>query len=519
MFRSLFRPILRTPLTSPLTGRGGGAAWAPLALFASGEQGAWYDPGDFTRYMERGPELVTNGGFADATGWTLGSTWTISGGVAAVNNPGTFSVLVSNAPVVIGKWYEMTFTVVSISAGSIAVRMGAGGFGLTATTAGTYTSRVQCTTSASAYLQATAGTVATIDNVSVRELTAINTATLFQDFTGQVPVTAVEQPVGLILDKRLGLVRGAEVVPDPEMDNPAAWASNSPGVVTVSGGKATFTNAGVGINLRTGDLVTEFGKTYEMVVDVESISSGSLRAFISLGITDSVVLTVGVNRMVVTHKGSTSTPGVYAAIGATSAVVRSISVRELPGNHATKATAAARPKLRLDGANYYSAFDRVDDHLTVAAGGGGTTGICVCAAIRAGGAGNARTIWSDRGTNTGYRLSINASNQLVLSAGNGAAHTEVIGPTVTAGTDYVVTGWHDGTNLNVQLNAGAATSAAFGTATAGTAGFTIGRDNGTASGLYGDRIYEIVYRKDDTSTAGDRTSLITYMAEQAGITL
>jgi hypothetical protein len=199
--------------------------------------------------------------------------------------------------------------------------------------------------------------------------------------------------------------------------------------------------------------------------------------------------------------------------------ISNISIRELPGNHASQATTASRPVLRLDGANYYFALDRVDDHLTVLTDGGGTTGICISAAIRADGAGNARTIWSDRGTNTGYRLSVNATNQLVLSAGNGSAHTEVVGPTITAGTDYVVTGWHDGTNLNVQLNAGAATSAAFGTATAGTAGFTIGKDNGAATGYYGDRIYEIVYRKNDTSSAGDRTSLIAYMAKQAGITL
>lgn len=33
-------------------------------------------------------------------------------------------------------------------------------------------------------------------------------STLFQDVSGTTPVTAVEQPVGLMLDKSKGLVRG-----------------------------------------------------------------------------------------------------------------------------------------------------------------------------------------------------------------------------------------------------------------------------------------------------------------------
>src|SRR5688572_9948345 len=36
------------------------------SLFANSEQGVWYDPSDFERYMaERGPELVANGRFQE----------------------------------------------------------------------------------------------------------------------------------------------------------------------------------------------------------------------------------------------------------------------------------------------------------------------------------------------------------------------------------------------------------------------------------------------------------------------
>lgn len=337
-------------------------------------------------------------------------------------------------------------------------------------------------------------------------------STLFQDSAGLTPVTAVEQPVGLALDKRLGAIAGPELLVNGNFDTDTDWAKGTGW--SISGGRAIHTGATADYLKQS---VTTTGMWYECRIDV-AVANGSNFPQVYLG--DAPAVASPVAPGVYTYRGRA--PGSllgFAIRGVGACEVNSFSVKQLPGNHASQPTTAAKPKLRLDGANYYNYFDRVDDHLTVAAGGGGTTGIIVCAAIRAGDAGNARTIWSDRGTNTGYRLSVNATNQLVLSAGNGAAHTEVVGPTITAGTDYVVTGWHDGANLNVQANAGAATSAAFGTATAGTAGFTIGKDNGAATSYYSERIYEIVYRKDDASTAGDRTTLINYMAAQAGITL
>ena len=369
-------------------------------------------------------------------------------------------------------------------------------------------------------------------------------STLFQDSAGTTPVTAVEQPVGLVLDKsgngnhasqptaaaRPVLSARKNLLTYSEDFTNAAWVAYSG--LTKTADTLTFVNAnsyaqydsGTFGGAVTGTQVTfsltlstptpqafllviidgEDGDPYHaLIVNTTSTPTRFVHST-TIGASFSGHLTVQI------HGNSTITPGTV------------VTVAE-PQLEVGPATTYQRVTTSTDydtvGFPHYFALDRVDDHVTAAAGGGGTTGICVCAAIRAGGAGNARTIFSDRGTNTGYRLSINASNQLVLSAGNGSAHTEVVGPTVTAGTDYVVTGWHDGTNLNVQLNAGAATSAAFGTATAGTTGFTIGKDNGAATGYYGDRIYEIVYRKDDASTVGDRASLITYMAAQAGITL
>lgn len=339
-----------------------------------------------------------------------------------------------------------------------------------------------------------------------------STSLLSQDSLGSTPVTADGQPAGMVLDKRLGATVGPELISNISFDTDTVWDKGEGW--SISGGRAIHTG-GVASYIKQG--ATILGEWYECVIDV-AVATGAGYPQLYLGSAPSITSMTAPGVYTYRAKANGTTAFGYALRGVGECEVNSFSVKALPGNHAIQPTAAQKPTYRA-GAFPYLSLDRVADNLTVAAGGGGTTGIIICAAIRAGGAGNARTLWSDRGTNTGYRLSINASNQLVLSAGNGTTHTEAIGPTITDGTDYVVTGWHDGANLNVQANAGAATSAAFGTATAGTAGFTIGKDNGAATGYYGERIYDMLYRKNDTSSGGDRASLIAYMAEQAGITL
>jgi hypothetical protein len=152
--------------------------------------------------------------------------------------------------------------------------------------------------------------------------------------------------------------------------------------------------------------------------------------------------------------------------------------------------------------------------------GGGSAGFLFCAAITVkGGAATARTLWSDTGTNTGYRLQINSSNQLELFAGNGVAFTSVASAvTLDVGGTYVVTAWDDGTNLNVQINKGAVASIARPAVSAGTAAFTLGKNNGVASGFFIGRTYAATYRQTDAGNTL-RAQLQTYHAAKAGMTL
>ena len=112
------------------------AQWLPSGLFTTGVNGAWYDPSDFSTLLQDaagttpvtavgqpvglmldkskglvlGPELVTNGDFSGgATGWSVGTNWTISGGFAS-HATGADGYLIQSisGKVVVGKTYKIT---------------------------------------------------------------------------------------------------------------------------------------------------------------------------------------------------------------------------------------------------------------------------------------------------------------------------------------------------------------------------------------------------------------------------
>lgn len=164
-------------------------------------------------------------------------------------------------------------------------------------------------------------------------------------------------------------------------------------------------------------------------------------------------------------------------------------------------------------------YNGTNSSLAAAAGGGGTLGFFFCQAIQVKGAvGTARTLWSDTGTNTGYRVRINTSNQLELAAGNGTTYTTIATvATLAVGTTQLVTAWDDGVNLNVQVDANTVASVARPTVSAGTAAFTLGSDNGAASSFFNGSMFAEVYRKDSGLTAPQRTQAQAYCKSKAGL--
>jgi len=217
-------------------------------------------------------------------------------------------------------------------------------------------------------------------------------STLFQDAAGTTPVTAVGQPVGLMLDKRLGLVLGSELVTNGGFDTDTAWTDSNTGTGTavISGGVLTL----------TGTDASNRGRSYQAL----SVESGKMYrvALTKTGAAASVWVGTSPGGSGVAAVDAASPSFIFLATAATvylmflttsaggTANFDNISVREIAGNHAYQTTLAARQTAQ---SNYLS-LDKTDDHLLVADGGAGTTGFLLVAGIMVPAPPSATSRWS-----------------------------------------------------------------------------------------------------------------------------
>jgi hypothetical protein len=194
--RPLLRPLMRVPLV-----RGSGG-FSPLQVFAGSAAGMWLDPSDIStgftdsagttpqtasaqqtgmrvdKRIALGSELVTvaaDRDFSSDTGFWSKVGTTISGGAAnwAASAGGELN---KTLVVTFGSYYEVTWTITSISSGGLCVLSG-GNTGPTRTTAGTYTERIRNGGSNLGIGWLSIGsTTASIDNVSIKQVTGNHVA-------------------------------------------------------------------------------------------------------------------------------------------------------------------------------------------------------------------------------------------------------------------------------------------------------------------------------------------------------
>jgi hypothetical protein len=191
------------------------------------------------------------------------------------------------------------------------------------------------------------------------------------------------------------------------------------------------------------------------------------------------------------------------------------------GSHVIQGTAASRPVPTAYGAYVGALADGGDDGMAGALAGGGTTGFFFCGSLKVvGGDGASRSIFSDVGTNTGYRVRLASTNKLALGAGNGTSYTSATADdAVTAGNTYVLTCWDDGTNLNAQVNRGAVVSVARPVVSAGAAGFSLFKDHNGAAAFANVALFAAIYRKNGGIDASVRQRCQLWAAAQAGISI
>jgi hypothetical protein len=164
-------------------------------------------------------------------------------------------------------------------------------------------------------------------------------STLYQDAAGTLPITGVEQPVGLMLDKSRSL--GPNLAPNT--------GSLSGWTLVQTGGSVTVVDGGLFLNTTgTGTVAASFGgltssARYLFEFEVVSVSGLMYLEYGAGGVART--LTPGKHRWCVTGRPTFYLRNAGAASTSGSLLIKNIVVRVAPGAHAVQATTTARPLL------------------------------------------------------------------------------------------------------------------------------------------------------------------------------
>jgi len=202
---------------------------------------------------------------------------------------------------------------------------------------------------------------------------------LFQDAAGAIPVTAPGQPVGLVLDLSQGGGRGLELrgtgyaasVGSPPI--PAAYDPVT-GVGIVSRGASASNTAGAHID----GLVV--GHTY--MADIENTGAGTINLR-QAALTGSGYIGVAPSQRVTCYIVAQHSRLVVApSTNNVDSTFLLHSIRLVPGNHASQATALSRPTLDVSGGIYHLYNDGGDSlPITLPAGTYGRATVDAAGAI------------------------------------------------------------------------------------------------------------------------------------------
>lgn len=169
-----------------------------------------------------------------------------------------------------------------------------------------------------------------------------DTSTLFQDTAGTTPVTAPGQTVALALDKSQGLTLGPELVTNGTFDTDSDWTKGAGW--TIGGGVASYDGTNAPNAISQGTTVPVPGTSYQVAITV-SMTQGALIVRPNVGaVAGQYQITASGTYNLVLVGGNGSFGCIAGNFGGRFiGTIDNISIRELPGNHATQATAAARP--------------------------------------------------------------------------------------------------------------------------------------------------------------------------------
>ena len=171
--------------------------------------------------------------------------------------------------------------------------------------------------------------------------------TLYQDSAGTTPVTALEQSVGLILDKSKGLVLGPELVTNGDFSTDSGWAKGAGWTISGGTANASASTATANPGFSQSSIALAPGKFVRWSVSVSGlVGSITFRLYGSAG--SDILASISANGtysgIAVVRSDSIGLIG-FAHNAGTIATIDNISVRELPGNHAYQPTSTSRAVL------------------------------------------------------------------------------------------------------------------------------------------------------------------------------
>jgi hypothetical protein len=356
-------------MKSPFVDNETGAGFSPAVLFALNEPGVWYDPSDVANLDWRRNLLTWTEQFDNAawtkTGLTVSGNQisyaggsgltrecvqlvTIPGGTAnkvltayvTVSGSGKFRLKNTHSAVQDNFSANITATGTRQTVTLTVTNSASAGNGLQAISIITSTDDAAFSLTVHEFqleLGSTATEYQRITDVNTEVIQRFPSATLYQDTAGTTPVTTPGQSVALALDKSKGLVLGSELVTSPYTGSvSASWAVTSTNV--------TRNGSSTGQAVLSLSTAIDTAKRYYVTFTVADLSGDTMLIRIGGSGTAYQVSANGVYtaRLIGGGTGSSITFAPWAG-SAGQATITNISVKELPGFHATQATAGSRP--------------------------------------------------------------------------------------------------------------------------------------------------------------------------------
>ena len=355
-------------------------------------------------------------------------------------------------------------------------------------------------------------------------LAAFPTHGLYQDTAGTTPVTALGQPVGLVIDSKTGGLAnlGPELITGGDFESGligtkvddfgsvSTWTLNTTAPISgAQDGRLVITTGAFGRPYISWPVTTVAGKMYAFSFDYK-VNSGlpNISQILAAGTIVPIgrfLTGSGSFRVILTATGTTNFGLLYFGNSVCDVQLDNISVREVPGVHAIQATSSSRPLLdgRVNLLTYSEQFDNA----------AWTKAQCSIAA------GVVTTSGSGDGINQGIALyGSNASHNVRWRVAAGTATWLRFVVYQTGTTANRVSGWFDvstGT-VGTASNGGTGTGAAISVAVVSTGVYDVtlsGAVNNAATAVTA----QVSTANADTSTTG--VSGVTYGLQRADLRL